>query len=744
MKSLLGDYDRIVIVSYRLPFRLQMVDGVKKVLQNSGGLVSAIAALSEQYSFKDADVKQTKLVWVGKGEQEDIDLGYSDATGTPFSIEPVSIDEDVNELYYAGFSNKLIWPLFHYFQNYAVYDDRFYEAFVAAQKKFLDKVLSVVTARDFIWIHDYQLMLLPGMLREQMPQAGIGFFLHIPFPSFEIFRTMKRPWREAILKGILGADLIGFQVNDYAQYFLRAVSRTLGYEARSEMVVPDGRMVKVDAFPIGIDYKKFERATQSIEVKHETERLKENLHNMKLIFSIDRLDYTKGFLNRLQSYEAFLTEYPQWHEKVVFNMIVIPSRDTIGSYQEMKKEIEALVGRINGTFSNLTWRPVVYQYRSVSFNELVALYQLSDVALITPLRDGMNLVCKEFVACQTDLTGVLVLSEMAGSADELSDALLINPTDNNEMSFTINRALSLSLRERRVRMDHMQKRLRNYDVFSWAQDSIESMQKVKRNQQMRQIKVMDTITVTAIVGKYQKASQRIVFMDYDGTLVPFSRFPDLAVPTEQTISLIDTLAKDPHNCIVIISGRVCGFLEEHFGALNVHLVAEHGGFVKKPGGVWVGDTNDGKEWKDILFPVLQRYSDHCAGSFVEEKTTSLAWHFRNADAELAAQKTNQLREELHNITANNPHLYIMDGHKVIEIRRTGFDKGSAALTFLGETSYDFIMAIGDDKTDEDLFRVLPQDAITVKVGMIASHAKYNLKNQADVSEFMGRLVCSAK
>lgn len=740
MNQIQASVKRIVVVSYRLPFQIAQSGSKPHLIQNSGGLVSAMLALSEKMSKENKDLLSEKIVWIGKGDNSEEEYHNVGGKNSRYHLVPVDIDNGTNEKYYGGFCNNLLWPLFHYFPSSAAFNESYFEAYVKAQQLFLEKLVAVVKPGDLVWIHDYQLLLLPGMLRAKKSECTIGFFLHIPFPSFELFRLLHRPWQEEILNGILGADLVGFHINDYAQYFLRAVTRTLGYEVGLNTATVDGRLVKVDAFPIGIDFDKFNDATKDKKVQNEMKKIKSNLSNQKLIFSVDRLDYTKGFLNRLEGYEYFLESFPEWREKVLFNMIVVPSRDMIGSYQEMKKEIDAMVGRINGKFGTIAWRPIVYQYKSISFEELVALYCYSEVALITPLRDGMNLVCKEFAACQTKNIGVLILSEMAGAAAELGEALLINPTDKIEVGNAINKALLLPTKERELRMALIRKRLKNYDVFSWANDYLNNIDIIKKEQEIRKVIVLDEAIGETIVNSYCDSFKRIIFMDYDGTLVPFSRFPELALPTERTIKLIQSLADDPQNKVVIISGRNKSFLEEVFGTLNVHLIAEHGAFVKEPQKKWACEVDSDQSWKPAILPILQRYTNHCNGSFIEEKATSLAWHYRNAEIDIVSIRVKEMREELREVISNDTRLCIMEGMKVIEVRRAGYDKGFSALKYINDNTFDFILAVGDDKTDEDLFRVLPSFAFTLKVGLIPSLAKYNLRNQSDVFRFLTSLV----
>jgi trehalose 6-phosphate synthase/phosphatase len=764
-------FKRILVVSYRLPYKTVEKDGRKTVVQNSGGLVSAMSALSEKTSQNGGSELYKNVVWVGKSDEHFKERAVRRTSffkgllnryvlnidGTPLGIEgsglpmnenagtyqivPVAIDDATNEKYYGGFCNDCIWPLFHYFPSLVVHDETYFENFITANKLFAEKIKSVIRPDDFVWIHDYQLLLLPDILRKAYPSANIGFFLHIPFPAFEVFRILPRRWRDAILTGMLGADVVGFHTYDYSQYFLRTVSRLLGYETTMNTVTVDDRVVKVDAYPIGIDYEKFNSAAiGSKTVEAEKQRILSTLQGKRLIFSVDRLDYTKGLLQRLEAFEYFLETYPDWNEKIVFNMVVIPSRDTIVQYQNMKRELDAAVGRINGKFSTMEWRPIIYQYKSLSFDELVALYDVSMIGLLTPIRDGMNLVAKEYVACQVTDRGVLILSEMAGAASELSEAMLINPTDKREVADAINKALSMPLRNRTILMSRMQRRIKNYTVFSWARDIVESLEAIKKEQEHRRVNIVTAAIESEIVAKFTKASHRAIFLDYDGTLVPFSRIPELATPGAQTLKQLKSLAAYPENTIVLISGRDKIFLEEWFGALNVHLIAEHGAFQKSPGKEWECAIDPDQGWKSVFIPVLQRYTDRCNGSFVEEKFSSLAWHYRNSSPEIGAMRAKELKEELRTLVAHENKLHVIEGNMVVEIKKTGYDKGIAASKFISNRNFDFIIAMGDDRTDEDVYRSLPAEAITIKIGIAATIAKYNLSNQLEVSRFIDKFI----
>jgi len=721
-------FKRLVIAAYRLPFKFSKTKKGYKAVQNSGGLVSAILALSENFKKNNSQVIKSKIVWAGIADNLPDNFSSKKFDNEYFDIAPVNIPKHLNDFFYGGFCNDLIWPLFHYFPSYSVFNNHYFQAYKEANSKFCDEIVKIIKPGDYIWVHDYQLLLLPEMIRGKVPDATIGFFLHIPFPSFEIFRLMPRHWREAIINGMLGADLIGFHTHDYTQHFIKSVKRTTGFECRQNIIYTPNKLVKADAFPIGIDYDKFHTACLDKHVLTEKQKIKNNLSGQKLIFSIDRLDYSKGLLLRLRGYETFLEKFPKWHSNVVFNMVVIPSRDNIEKYKDMKKEIESMVGRINGKYSSLSWRPIIYQYKSLSFNELVALYDLSDVGLITPLRDGMNLVAKEYIACQIENKGVLILSEMAGAAAELNEALIINPVDNIEMAEAIFKALEMKTVEKHTRLERMQNRISSYNVFTWAFDFFNQTFDTKEQHKLMNVKFINKTISSQIASDYQNAGHRILFLDYDGTLVSFAKYPELATIDKNTLEIIKKLSNDPKNQIVIISGRSKDFLEKQFTGVNVILVAEHGYFIKRSGENWEATINSDVRWKEAVMPILVEYVRRCNGTFIEEKTGSIAWHYRNADSDFAQLRLHELRDDLVEIIRHKTDFEILEGNKVLEVKSGKYDKGQAAISLMKNKHFDFILAAGDDKTDESLFKILPGSAYTIRVGLSPSLAKYNVSD----------------
>jgi trehalose 6-phosphate synthase/phosphatase len=735
--------NRILIVSNRLPVQLSEKDGQIFILPSAGGLVSSIKSYLRKKCEQKIPGEDRFPVWIGSldiTEKKFISKHLSDRLkDDDFGMSPVFLPAATQDKFYNGFCNDTIWPLFHYFPSYARFKDDYYEHYVLANQRFCDKVIGEYQAGDIIWIHDYHLMLLPSMLRKQLPDAIIGFFLHIPFPSFELFRMLPGSWRKGILQGLLGADLIGFHTYSYAQYFLNSVKQLLGYETSIRTVTTPDRCVALDVFPVSIDYAKFHSVIGNREIFEERNRIKKKLGNVQLIISVDRLDYTKGIINRLEGFALFLKEHPQYIERVSYFLVVVPSRDIITKYKENKETIEGLVSSINGRFGNFEWTPVIYQYKSIDFKKMSALYLAADVALITPIRDGMNLVAKEFVASRSDKRGVLVLSETAGAAAELGEAVIINPTDRKEVADALLQSLTMPVQEQMNRNEFMQTRLKNYDVVKWAEEFISQLQNAHQQQDSMNIKLLMPQTEELIVTHFKTAKRNLFLLDYDGTLSPIARFPHLAAPQPEIINLLKSLSSDKKNDIVIISGRPKKVLDEWFSGIRVNLVAEHGAFYKHAGYGWELATSANMDWKEVAEGVINKFTERCPGSFVEEKHISLAWHYRNADAELGFIRSRELHD---NLSALAAHLdfQVIEGKKVIEARPRGIDKGTASLNWLTKNEYDFIFAAGDDRTDEDMFRMLPPEAYSIRVGLMQSAARFNVNQQKDIIALLAKIV----
>ncbi len=730
---------RLLIISNRLPYTIDRSGDDIVVRQSSGGLVSAIKSFLERTEAYSG--RFSEQIWMGSVDASEEDWRMANEMGilvSEFSIEPVFIDKETYDDYYNGFSNSTLWPLFHYFPSLVEYKKEYFEAYKKVNQIFSETLNQIYQPGDIIWVHDYQLMALPELFRQYRPEASIGFFLHIPFPSYELFRLLPSEWRQYILQGLLGADLIGFHTHDYVQHFIQSVKMVLRVDTQYNSIYFKDRFIKVDLFPIGIDYQKFRNAISDEAVLIICNKLKEKFSDMKIIFSVDRLDYTKGLDYRLKSFEEFLERFPEWREKVVFILNVVPSRNMIPAYIERKRMIEEQVSTINGRLSTLDWQPLIYRFNYLSFEELCALYQTADVALITPLRDGMNLVAKEYVACCMD-KGVLILSELTGAASELNEAILVNPTDSEEVANAINIALTMPLQEQRYRLSYMQKRLAEYDVMKWINEFLDQLVYVKGEQEKLKVDVLDFATIDKIVDEFSNAAKRCILLDYDGTLTPYQKLPTLAVPGSELLNILEHLSKDNHNEIVVISGRDTETLEKWFGHLPLNLVSEHGACQRFKNEDWQMQASSSSGWKEEIRPLLQLFVTRCAGSFIEEKKNTIAWHYRNTNPDLGFIRSRELYNNLQQLITNTP-LQVVDGNKVIEVRMIGVDKGSTALNIIGRLNPDFILCIGDDATDEDMFRVMKDKAYTIKVGSGNTNAQYKLLQQKDVLPLLRRFM----
>ncbi len=430
--------------------------------------------------------------------------------------------------------------------------------------------------------------------------------------------------------------------------------------------------------------------------------------------------------------------YPGWIEKIVFIFNIIPSRDAIATYAKRRASIEERVSAINGKYSTLHWQPLIYRYNHLDFDELCALYQTADVALITPLRDGMNLVAKEYIASCLD-KGVLVLSELTGAASELNEAILVNPTDSTEVAAAINTALNMPPLEQRSRLSYMQRRLAGYDVEKWMTDFLSVVSTAKEEQERQKVNILDARVARQIGDEYGRTGKRCILLDYDGTLAPYHKIPAQASPNPELLRLLEMLCSDSKNKVVIISGRDADTLEKWLGYLPLSLVAEHGASIRYTGGSWQPQVTVSPEWKDQIRPLLELFVTRCVGSAIEEKKNTLAWHYRNTHPDLGFVRSRELRNSLLQLTTNTP-LQVVDGNKVLEVRLVGIDKGTTAQKIIDSFTPDFILCVGDDTTDEDMFRVLRDRGHTVKVGRGNTAAEYTMPAQGQVIPFLRSLL----
>lgn len=726
--------EKLLIISNRLPINILRRKERISYSPSSGGLATGLASF----------YKSCNSLWIGWPGIIPSDMKEMKVISNELSSEnmhPIFLNRNQIEKYYYEFSNNTLWPLFHYFTDYVDYDEKTWNMYCSVNNLFCDEILKIAKSKDIIWIHDYQLMLLPKLIRDKLPDATIGFFLHIPFPSFEIFRLL--PWRNDIIEGLLGADLLGFHTYDYARHFLSSVTRLTNYDHTFNKITLDDRTIKVDIYPMGIPYSKFANASNKPEVKNEILKISKKIGEQKIVLSIDRLDYSKAIPQRLKAFDIFLEKYPEFRKKISLILVVVPSRSRIKRYQELKIEIDELVGRINGKYGVIGYTPVLYFYRSLPFKTMSAMYNISDVALVTPFRDGMNLIAKEYIASKNNSKGVLILSEMAGAAHELGDAVIINPNDIDEIINALHTALTLSEDEQIQRNLIMQTKLKRNNVIRWAGDFIESLKNVKELQKEALVKHLNKNIQQELLSDYNNGKKRLIFLDYDGTLVPFLKSPDKAIPDGKLIDLLQALTESNRNEVVIISGRDKKTLEKWFSNLNLTLVAEHGAWIRFPKRTWKTIEPLTANWKKDIKPILEVFVDRTPGTLVEEKEFSLVWHYRKADKDLAKLRSGELVDTLVYLTANLD-LQVLEGSKVIEVKKSEINKGRVAMHWISEDNWDFILAIGDDWTDEDLFNVLPKNSYSIKVGYGSTAANYSIKSSNEVRKLLKELLREKK
>jgi len=694
-KNGIANTDRpIVVVSNRLPFTFTRTAYGFERSPSTGGLVSALEPVLRKRGG-------TWIGWPGTDLREGEELPTS---GEAYRIAPIVLSETEITRYYHGFSNRTLWPLMHSLSSRAKFEGRDWQTYKLVNDRF--GLTATIEAADagFVWVHDYQLMLVPGRIRRDLPDIGIGFFLHIPFPPHDIFRLL--PWDREILRELLAADLIGFHVRSYAWNFLDCVERSLGARVNHKdgLVEYGDHTTRVGAFPIGIDFDLFESLALEAPAQQEPQRV---------VLGVDRLDYTKGIPERMLAFERLLELHPEHREKVVLLQLAVPSRSQVTEYKELKRELDELVGRINGRFATAGWSPIRYLYRSLDQKRLCAIYRDADVALVTPLRDGMNLVAKEYVACQVADPGVLVLSKLAGSAQTMREALRVNPYDIDGTAEAIHRALEMDEAERRSRIVALRRRERHDDIESWVHSFLEAA-----HRERAELHPLGDADFEAWLGGFLQRYRLALFLDYDGTLCNLQDHPSLAkLPPAMRKALV-ACASRPDTKITVVSGRALA---------DVRTMVNH------PGLIYAG--NHGLEIASSEFPHfvhedLIHYRQRAAevarsleklevdGAWTEAKGPTLTYHYRA----VRLQNREALVKEAKNII-HQAGYQARDAHQAVEARPPiGWDKGRAVLYVLRSlygpswSEHVRVIYIGDDYTDEDAFRLLAGLATTFRVG----------------------------
>lgn len=717
-------YDMIV-VSNRLPVDYEQgPDGETRWKSSPGGLVTALEPV-----MRDADG-----AWIGW-------TGVADREFEPFehdgiSIIPVPLSADELEEYYEGFSNDTLWPLYHDVIAPPSFHREWWEAYVRVNRRFAEAAARAASDEAVVWVQDYQLQLVPRMLREARPDLVIGFFNHIPFPAYGIYSQL--PWRRQVIDGLLGADVIGFQRSADAGNFSRAVRRLFGYTTRGTIIdVPDGRdetrRVVARHFPISIDVAGFEEIARRPDVQERAREIRESLGNPQTIMlGVDRLDYTKGIRHRMKAFGELLRDGRLTVQDTTLVQVASPSRERVETYRQLRDEIELTVGRLNGDYSTLGHQAIAYLHHGYPREEMVALYLAADVMLVTALRDGMNLVAKEYVACRFDDDGVLLLSEFTGASDELRQAVLVNPHDIEGLKDAMVEAVRMPKRERGRRMRALRKRVRDNDVANWSARFLETL----TGSGIIRPGVPDPLR--AALARIAETERLLVALDFDGTLAPLVDRPEDARATVRARAAIERLATADDTRVAIVSGRALESLNQVASPPDGTLLSgSHGVELQLDAGVATIDLRDAELAKlERLSTIVGEVADGAEGAWIERKPAGLALHTRRLNSKAGTALQQAARER---VVGELIGITVRTGKAVIEFAVRSSDKGESLTRLRQHVGATAAIYIGDDVTDEDAFAALDVDDVGIKVGQGKSVASYRVRSTEDVAEVLERL-----
>lgn len=717
---------RVIIVSNRLPVNVKKVDGKLEFSRSVGGVATGLASYMRNPNNR----------WIGWPGIASDGLTEQDKRQIIAELKkhgcyPVFLSLRQLDAFYNGYSNSVLWPLFHNLPRPKDVRPEWWRAYRAVNKAYAEAVARLSQADTYVWVHDYHLMLVPRLVRRLKPALGIGFFLHIPFPDPAAFA--KLPQARQLLNGIAGADLVGFHTASYVEQFLANCQALKVGQVGPDQLAIGNRTVRVTDFPMGIDYQKYATANRLPEVRRAVRAYRRRYRGLKVITSTERLDISKGFIERLQAYRQYLASHPRMRGKVVFALVGAPTRADIAAYQDLARRVQKLVDDINGEFGTARWQPVDYINEVLPFEQVSALNQVADVAFVAPLRDGMNLTPKEFIASKRG-RGVVILSDTAGAAEELRDAILVSHRRPETLVAALDQALTMRPHEMRRRLKRMQAQLADNTIHTWAGNFVKTLQKP--------IPGTPALTYTLdgrrqrdLVAAYRAARRRLILLDYDGSLVPMAEDYHRAAPPKPVLKLLAKLSADEANTVVLISGRSQLDLDKWFGDLRLNLVAEHGALVKNAGQkTWRETVETGRRWKKTVRPVLETYTKLTPRAEIEEKQYSLVWHYRQAPP-YYAQKYAVIIQRVLRPIIKPLGIQVFSGRKILEFKDAGINKGVAIRRWLKDAP-SFVLAIGDDYTDEDTFAALPLGAYTIKVGRGRSRARFRLGSVDDVHKLL--------
>ncbi|KAG1664974.1 hypothetical protein FOA52_001986 [Chlamydomonas sp. UWO 241] len=780
--------NRVIIVSNHLPLRTKRGTSGWEFEWDEDALVA---------QAKEGAPAGLEVVYVGTLpvavplEEQD---AMAEELKAKFQCVPVFIEQDLKDKYYKGFCKQLLWPLFHYILpvsplSASRFDLDLWQAYVKANMAFAETLVDeVVAEHDFVWIHDYHLLVLPSLLRKRFNRIRLGLFLHSPFPSSEIFRTF--PKREELLRSLLNADLIGFHTFDYARHFLSCCSRMLGLEhetSRGSIAIDyHGRKVGLKIMPTGLNPQRYVDGFEWDEFKWRKGELSAQFEGKTVLVGVDDMDIFKGIELKLQAFERLLEMHTEWHGKLVLVQITNPPRSSGTDVTDLHRYVTRLVDRINARFTVDGFAPVQYLERHVPLHERMAFYAVSDVAVVTATRDGMNLVPYEYILCRQSNNddamdassgpgSMLVVSEFVGCSPSLSGAIRVNPWSVESVSDGMYSAIKAPLEHRRLRHEKHFKYVSTHTVAYWAQSFIQDLQRVTKNHATMKCYGLglglDTYRMVAldanfrrlneevVAGSYRASSLRVLLLDYDGTLTTHRGSSGLLSlePSPAVLDVLSTLSADPKNVVVIFSGRPKSEISGWFASVpNIGLVAENGFYLRPP------HTTEWQTlvphadfaWQQMALPILQTYAESTDGSYIETKDSALVWSYRDADPDFGSWQAKELLDHLEGVLSNQP-VAIVSVNSTVEIKPQGVSKGQAVENLLagissnGKSFPDFILCIGDDRTDEDMFiaieaaRQTPRmvaDVFECTVGQKPSRAPFYLNDPAEVQQLMSQLV----
>lgn len=784
--------ERVIIVGNQLPLRVH---------RKSEGWFFSWDEDSLLLQLKDGLAEDVEVVYVG-GLKEQIDPSEQDSVAhtllETFKCVPTFLPPELFSKFYHGFCKQHLWPVFHYMLPLSPdlggrFDRSLWQAYVSVNKIFADKVMEVISPDDdYVWVHDYHLMVLPTFLRKRCNRLKLGFFLHSPFPSSEIYRTL--PVRDEILRALLNSDLIGFHTFDYARHFLSCCSRMLGlsYQSKRGYIGLEyyGRTVSIKILPVGIHMGQLRSVMNLPETEVKVAELKEQFKGRTVMLGVDDMDIFKGISLKLLAMEHLLYHHPDKRGKVVLVQIANPARGRGKDVQEVRAETNASVKRINATFGRDGYKPVILIDTPLQFYERIAYYVIAECCLVTAVRDGMNLIPYEYVICRQgnekldEILGLnpsvpkksmLVVSEFIGCSPSLSGAVRVNPWNIDSVSEAMDSALTIHDSEKQLRHEKHHRYVSTHDVAFWARSFLHDLERACREHARRRcwgigfglgfrVIALDPsfrkLSVDHIVSAYNRTKNRAILLDYDGTMWMKSSLS--MDPNREAVKVLNCLCKDPKNVVFLVSGKDRSKLTEWFSSCeNLGIAAEHGYFVRENNDAEWETCNSMSdfEWKQVVEPVMQLYAETTDGSSIEAKESALVWNYRFADRDFGSCQAKELLDHLESVLANEP-VSVKSGQYMVEVKPQGVNKGVVAERLLSKMQQkglhaDFVLCIGDDRSDEDMFEVIMNakntpslspvaEVFACTVGQKPSKAKYYVEDTGEILRILEGLASASE